>query len=151
MRKKHDIFDSEDYGQAAAKDALAKLFRGFLIDLGIRPITWTKLLTRYVLNPLNGVPRDKRTIVRGNLPKALEKDKITCDSFMRGLRVLEVDKADVYVVIHRGNKRTLKKVRVVLGDVIENNMTISTDASDNVAPDADVDAYIERVARTGKK
>lgn len=151
MRKKHDIFDSEDYGQSVAKDALAKLFRGFLIDLGIRPSTWTKLLTRYVLNPLNGVPRDKRTIVRGNLPKALEKDKITWDSFMRGLRVLEVDKADVYVVIHRGNKRTLKKVRVVLGDVIENNMTVSTDASDNVSPDADVDAYIERVARTGKK
>lgn len=151
MRKKHEIFDSEDYGQSVAKDALAKFFRGFLCDLGIKPGLWSNLLTRYVLHPSNGVPRDKQQIVRGNLPKALEKEKITWDSFCRGLRVLEADKADVYIVIHRGNKRTLKKVRVILGDVIENGMTISTDKSDNVDPDADVDAYIERVAKATKK
>lgn len=151
MAKKHEIFDSVDYGQSATKDALAKFFRGFLLDIGVKPRMWSKLLTRYVLRESNGVPRDKQAIVRGNLPKALEKDKITWDSFCRGLRVLEADKADVYVVIHRGNKRTLKKVRVILGDVIENGMTVSTDASDNVDPNADIDAYIERVAKVTKK
>lgn len=108
---------------------------------------WGNLLTRYVLRPSNGVPREKRQIVRGNLPKALEKDKIAWDSFCRGLRVLEADTLDVYMVVHRGNKRTLKKVRVVLGDVIENGMTVSTEASDNVDPKADLDAYMENLVK----
>ena len=40
---------------------------------------------------------------------------------------------------------------LILGDVIENGMTVSTDASDNVDPNADIDAYMEHIAKGTKK
>lgn len=149
MRKDDkEIFRLADYGQSQTNDALARFWRGLMYDMKMSPNMFSKLLTRYVLHPSNAIPDDKKAIVRGNLPKALLKGKLTWDSLCRGLRVLEADKADVYIVLHRGKKRTLKKIRVDLGEVIENGMMVSTDGIDNVDESVDLDAVIERIAKT---
>ncbi len=142
MSKKHPIFDKVDYGVADATDPLSKLYRMLLLEFKIRTHVWSDLLTRYVLNRSNGIPASRRANERGNLPKSLEKPHMTIKSFCKGLRVLEADKVDLYVVIHRGKKRTLKKIRVELGPEIENPLVHGNEVVNNVAPKADVDAYI---------
>jgi hypothetical protein len=142
MSKKHPIFDKVDYGVAEATDPLSKLFRMLLLEFKIRSHNWSDLLTRYVLNRSNGIPPSRRANERGNLPKSLEKSHMTIKSFIKGLRVLEADKVEFYVVIHRGKKRTLKKIRVDLGPEIENPMNHGNEVVNNVEPGADVDKYI---------
>lgn len=149
-KRSHPIFDKADYGLKDARNALAKFYRSFLIEFGVTPNMWSDLLTRYVVNPLNGISKARRSIVRGNLPKQLERDKVTFDSFLTGMRVLEGDRVDMYIVVHRGKRRTMKKISVDLGPEIENGITPNNPVVNNVSPKADIDAYMQKVVETGK-
>ena len=88
--KKRDILESLDKGVDQAKHPLASLLRIVLRDLRINPYRWAQLMDNYLSDPRNGIPQTPkdRSSERGNLNKELRKPKITFNTLMKGLRLL---------------------------------------------------------------
>lgn len=86
----HRLLSMDDKGKSEAENAVAKLFRGVLLDAGIDRNTWDRLIRRYVTDPKNGVPANptKRSSARSNLNRALSKPKITWRTFRNAISLL---------------------------------------------------------------
>ena len=70
---------------------LARLFRTILLDLNIGGFQFAVLMTKFLTDPRNRIPDNKRdqTSNRGNLNKEFQKDRMTWKVFCKGLRFLQ--------------------------------------------------------------
>jgi hypothetical protein len=113
--------DKEIKKTFGANGVLSRLFRKILWDLKIGPNRFGTLLQDYILNPLNGVPNNKKdqTSARGNLAKEFSKPQMTWKVFMKAMRFLQVWRIEFVVKLHHrgpGEKTTIHSTVVDLAD-----------------------------------
>src|SRR5690606_22611350 len=86
---------SIEYEPLSRRDELATIWRELSAEVGISPMSWRKLVDRWLMHPARGVwdnPPDMST-ERGNLRKALlMRDSFTWSTFEKGLGILGVTK-----------------------------------------------------------
>ena len=104
----NQMLQADDKGVAEATGTLSKLFRQILLDVGVTPMQWSKLMQGYLTNPRNRVPKNgrDRSTHRGNLNKELRKPNMTWNNFKRGLIFLSPVKIRFEVHLTWNNKRT---------------------------------------------
>lgn len=85
-----EVIIDQDKQIGNSKNALAKLYRILLLDLGINHHNIEQYIVRYLDDPTNAVPRNNkdRSSEKGNLLKQLGKDAITWKIFSKGLKLL---------------------------------------------------------------
>lgn len=137
-----DIFDDPIGNIRLAQNAPAKLWRSLIPAFGVTPRMWNELMRRYLLDKGNGITPSMQQYVKGNMLKGLSRRSVTWRTFMRGLRLLEADKVEVYIVVHRGNRRTLHKTTAFLGQVIPDPITPTTAV--DITPEENIIDLIER-------
>lgn len=103
-----EILTSPDKKVGDAKDALSKLFRIIMADTNLTGYRWDALMTRYLDDPYNHVPKNAkdRSVERGNLNKHLKRPTMTWKVFMKALRFLAPIKIRFEVHLTWANKRT---------------------------------------------
>lgn len=104
----NNLLQTDDKGVSEATGILSRLFRQILLDVGITPMRWQKLMRRYLTDPHNGVPnrgRDRSTH-RGNLNRELRKSNMTWNNFKRGLMFLAPVKIRFEVHLTWENRKT---------------------------------------------
>lgn len=81
------------------KNELARLLENIVNSLPGKEITLRQCIERYIRDPINGIPPDRRDLAsaRGNLIKTLSKDVVSWKTFTRFLRVLEYDDFDMQI------------------------------------------------------
>jgi len=92
-----------------ATGVLSRLFRQILFDIGVDPLTWDKLMLRYLNDPTNGIPSNdnsKRSSARGNLNKALGKPTMSWKMFITALRFLKPESVEFELKLTWKNKKT---------------------------------------------
>lgn len=91
-----DILRMDDKGASLAGNNVARLWRLTLMTLRITPDKYNKLMDAYLTNAANGIPQNPRDISteKGNLDKALLDERMTWASMEKGLRMLDLQKAD---------------------------------------------------------
>lgn len=97
-----DFGSRKEHRAISPNGILADLYRQMLVDLDIGPGRFSELLRDYVTDPRNGIPQTPKdfTTARGNLTKELSREGMTFKVFLKGLRFLQVMKADVSVRCH---------------------------------------------------
>lgn len=82
-----DILTTSDKGMSSAKDVLSGLWRSILYSLGMNPLRWKVRMDKMMLNPrfLLAARGKSKPSLRGNLRKALLKDRMSWKQFERGL------------------------------------------------------------------
>lgn len=89
-------------------DPLAKLLRHIFADLDLKPITFNRLLDKYLDDPVNGIKpgdRAKRSSTRGNRIKEITNKKVTWDNFMKAMKILDPESMEVQIALNWGNDR----------------------------------------------
>lgn len=93
-----------------SRNALTKLYRTILMELGIEHAIIDQYLIKYLDDPESGVKSTgkDRASVRGNVLKQLGKDAITWKIFCKGLRLLRPKHITLTVELEwaRGRKTT---------------------------------------------
>lgn len=81
------------------KNELARLLEEIIESLPGKEITLRQSIEKYIRDPINGIPPDRRDLAsaRGNLIKTLSKDNISWKIFSRFLRVLEIKNFDMEI------------------------------------------------------
>lgn len=81
------------------KNELARLLDDITSSLPGKEITLKQNIERYIRDPINGIPPDRRDLAsaRGNLIKTLAKDNVSWKIFTRYLRVLGIKEFNLEV------------------------------------------------------
>lgn len=114
--------DKEINKTAGAGGVLSRLWRQMLIDMGIGPVHYDMLLQRYVTDPRNGIPNNRKdqTSARGNIVKELAKPHMTWKVFCKGLRYLAIVRFELIIkAYHYDGRTSTHKTSVGLGAVQE--------------------------------
>lgn len=84
------VVQHHDKQVGESRNALTKLYRTILMELGIEHAVIDQYLIKYLDDPESGikVTGKDRASVRGNILKQLGKDAITWKIFCKGLRLL---------------------------------------------------------------
>ena len=112
--------DKEITKTAGAGGVLSRLWRQMLMDMGIGPVHYDMLLQRYVTDPRNGIPNNRKdqTSARGNIVKELAKPHMTWKVFCKGLRYLSIVKFELIIKAYHYDGRTSShKTQIGLGAV----------------------------------
>ena len=94
---------------------LSRLWRTILRDTGIGPTRYGEILNEHVLNPMNGVPNNRRDQIsyRGNLTKELAKSQMTWKVFIKALKFLNVVKIELTIKAYHSNAKVTQHMTVV--------------------------------------
>lgn len=98
-----------EYEPLSRSDELATIWKQLSTDLGISPMSWRKLVDRWLMHPAQGVrdnPPDMST-ERGNLRKALLiRNSYTWSTFEKGLGILGVTRVQMTVTLTWAKRKT---------------------------------------------
>lgn len=91
------MLGSMDKWENKSQNILTKIFRRCMVISNVDVAKWNNKMLKFLNNPRNRVPKDPRTrsSVRGNLSKAILKNKMTWMSLEKGIRLLDPHKAFV--------------------------------------------------------
>lgn len=84
------LLETSHKGRGEATGVLARLWRELLGVCNITPQMWTQLVTNYLNDPHNRIPREgkKRSSERNNLNKELSRPNISWNVLYKGIKVL---------------------------------------------------------------
>lgn len=112
--KDEDILRENDWGRSKARDTLTELWRGLLMEGNITVNVWRVKMDRLMHDPRQMLMArsESKPSMRGNLRKALLRDKMTWKQFERGLVFLAPKRATVSVELEwdGGRKSVVRKV-----------------------------------------
>jgi ribosomal protein S15P/S13E len=96
---------NKTYGEVGS---LARLFRTILSDLNIGGYQFTLLMTKFLNDPRNHIPDNKKdqTSNRGNLNKEFQKDTMTWKVFCKALRFLQFTRFRIIIQAERADGAT---------------------------------------------
>lgn len=119
-------------------NALAKILRGLMYDMNIGPLQMSQLLTRWLDNPRNGIPKtgSGRSNKRGNLIKEIAKPRITWPVFEKAIVVLAPATYSVTVKLTMQDGKTFQReLKVNLNNPEEyDNLVRSSNSGDGFVP-----------------
>src|SRR5574343_101982 len=96
---------------------LARLWRELLMVSNITPQAWTRMMTNYLNDPHNRIPKEgkKRSSDRNNLNKELSKPNISWNVFYKGIKLLAPFqlKIDITLIHHSGKTTTVSVLKQV--------------------------------------
>lgn len=104
---------------------LSRAFRQMLADLSISVPQWSQYMHEFIMDPRNGIPRNRReqTSHRGNLTKEFTRPHMTWKVFTKAMRFLQVVDLEITFKIRRRNlKVTSHTVNVVFENVDNNSV-----------------------------
>lgn len=93
--------------QNEARGVLARLWRCVLMDIGMTPSVWHRLMTSYLNNPENGIAQNdgkRKSSTRGNMNKALGKQTMSWKTFITGIRFLSPVSAEFEIRLKWRNR-----------------------------------------------
>ena len=117
---------------------LSNLLKRIFFENNINPNRFHYYLTKYLEDPINGVPQNKKDFSsqRGNYIKEINKPSITWLVFIRGLRIINVSKFTISINIHRDfGSDTTHSLTVDLG---KSNPKVDEES------DVTIDSLVER-------
>lgn len=118
-----------------ANGVLSRLFRIMWRDLGIDIPRGNSLMTNYIMDPRNGIPRNKKdqAVQRGNLTKEFIKEQMTWKVFLKGMRFLQLKKIKFTVeATHWNDRITIHSTDVNLGSPRHQHLGTEEVAVDNI-------------------
>lgn len=97
--KDEDILRESDWGKSKARDTLTELWRGLLMQSNVTVNIWRVKMDRLMHDPRQMLlaRSESKPSMRGNLRKALLRDKMTWKQFERGLVFLGPEYAKVII------------------------------------------------------
>jgi len=99
--KDEDILRESDWGKSKSRDTLTELWRGLLMQGNIGVQTWRIKMDRLMHDPRQMLMSrsESKPSMRGNLRKALLRDKMTFKQFERGIVFLGVEYAKIIIEV----------------------------------------------------
>lgn len=99
--KDEDILRESDWGKSKSRDTLTELWRGLLMQSNVTVNVWRIKMDRLMHDPRQMLlaRSDSKPSMRGNLRKALLRDKMTWKQFERGLVFLGPEYAKIIVEV----------------------------------------------------
>lgn len=93
----------EEIRTGTSDSILASLLRTILMDIGITPMQFDRLLERYIVNAQMPYNVKEVSNQRGNLKKELLKSAMTWKVFIKGLVFLNIKRFNLTVTLHHAN------------------------------------------------
>ena len=100
---------------AGGNGVLSRLWRQILWDLNIDSSQFGRLLQRYVTDPTNGVPNNRKDqiSIRGNLTKEFARPHMTWKVFCKALRFINIKKIEIVLYAHHMNDKVTTHTTMV--------------------------------------
>lgn len=114
-RNFRDMLEAPDKRIGDAKNILARLFRGILMEHGIMPSQWDAMVDRYFRSRLSRTPKDSKAINQDkyNFIRALEKDKLSIGRFETAINILGAESVEFMLTMNwRGKAPSKHKVLI---------------------------------------
>jgi len=121
-KKRMTMMLTERYQSVAqAKNVLSRLYRQISADLNVGPLSFDRLMKKFLDNPVNNIPASgkDRSTARGNLSKQLCSDPMSFKTFLKGLRFLGANMVDFEVRITRKGVTTIHSLKLDLSSDME--------------------------------
>lgn len=121
MTKMKKILNLPDKGSSEpGLSVLAKFYRNIMDQANIDLERFHALMTAWLNNPENGIPKDVKTrsFVRGNLTKALSEPDMTWKTFIKGLLLMEPITIELRVRVTVQNKTGREKLTTLESNLI---------------------------------
>lgn len=137
MTDLNKLLDHLEKAIEEAENLPAKLLRGLMYDMNIGPLEMSQYLTRWLDNPLNGVPKNgnDRSNRRGNLIKEISRPRITWNVFEKAVSLFDPVSFKVTVEMDMGlGKKFKRDVIVQLRDRAEYAKFMRGIHNDNFTP-----------------